>query len=175
MCCNLNSCPCGLSIFFYHILLQGWLMLQHPGVFWQSSSCSRNVSELDMAARNEMRFDDSFSDSERCSAEFGLWNFDFCQPLNSMNPTQVVFLWKMTHHFDIICIYPAMYVLMITKILHQLRPGRQYTLLFSYRVLYMPDPRCYKLSAKLECSCVIYCNTDFAWIFVAQVLAIAFV
>ena len=65
-----------------------------------------------MAARNEMRFDDSFSDSERCFGSISvseIWMF--VNLWTSKTPTGEVlfFCEQMTHHFDVICIYPAMY------------------------------------------------------------------
>lgn len=159
------------------LALVGYPYFSATSYFKVGSCCSIQVSFDSHPAAPEMYRNSTWLPGMRWDSMilFPIWMF--VNLWTSKTPTGEVlfFCQQMTHHFDVICIYPAMYVLMITKILHQLRPGRQYTLLFSYRVLYMPDPRCYKLSAKMECSCVIYCNTDFAWIFVAQVLAIAFV
>ena len=178
MCCNLKF----LRLWVIHIFLPHLTSrLAHVA----ASRCLLTVIQLlqkcigtrhGCQEWDEIRW--SFSGSERCFGWLSVSEIWMSVNLwTSKTPTGEVlfFCEQLTHHFDVICIYPAMYVLMITKILHQLRPGRQYTLLFSFRVLYMPDPRCYKLSAKMECRCVIYYNTDFAWIFVAQALAIAFV
>ena len=130
VCCNLNSCPCGLSIFFYHILLQGWLMLQHPGVFWQSSSCSRNVSELDMAASTEMRFDDLFPIQKKgVSADFRSLKIGCLSAFELQKPRLEKCCFSVNKWLTILMSFAFIQqCMMITKILHQLRPGRQYTL-----------------------------------------------
>ena len=123
------------------LALVGYPYFSTTSYFKVGSCCSIQVSFDSHPAAPEMyrnstwlpgmRWDSMiiFPMQKGVSADFRSLKFGCLSTFELHEPdSSVVFCEQMTHHFDIICIYPAMYVLDDNQNMHQLRPGRQYTL-----------------------------------------------